>query len=60
MMAFRETGLVNIVIPLSVEFLGDGCFCDCNSLSSITLEPGSRLLGIQKSVFEEVPIVIKC
>jgi hypothetical protein len=60
MMAFRETGLINIVIPSLVEFLGDGCFCDCNSLSAITLEPGSRLPGIQESVVDEVPIVIKC
>jgi hypothetical protein len=48
--AFRETGLVEIILPSSVEFLGESCFSLCRSLSSVTFESGSILLGIESEV----------
>jgi hypothetical protein len=38
--AFSETGLIEIVIPGSVEVMGANCFAECRSLSSITYETG--------------------
>jgi hypothetical protein len=49
--AFRETGLSEIVIPSSVEFLGNLCFCDSVGLQSVTLEPESRLRYIGEDAF---------
>jgi hypothetical protein len=40
--------LVEIVIPSSVEMLGERCFSGCRSLSSITFESGSRLSRIEE------------
>jgi hypothetical protein len=34
--AFNGTGLVEIILPASVEMLGESCFYDCGSLSSVT------------------------
>jgi hypothetical protein len=45
------TGLVEIIIPQSVEVLGEGCFADCSSLSSVIFEIGSRLSRIENEVF---------
>jgi hypothetical protein len=41
--AFLRTGLIEIIIPASVEVLGAGCFSKCRSLSSVQIEAGSRL-----------------
>jgi hypothetical protein len=40
--AFAETGLIEIVIPSSVDLIGADCFVECRLLSSITYEAGSR------------------
>jgi hypothetical protein len=46
--AFQESGLIEIVIPSSVEVLGVNCFAECKSLSSITYEAGSRLREVDR------------
>jgi hypothetical protein len=53
---FRETGLREIVIPASVEVLGEECFLGCTLLQSITFEQGSRLREVGRSAFSEVPV----
>jgi hypothetical protein len=35
--------LKSVLVPASIEILGDGCFGDCSTLSEITFEPGSNL-----------------
>jgi hypothetical protein len=50
-LAFRETGLVEIIVPASVEVLSEYCFCLCRSLSSVTFEIGSRLPRIEAEAF---------
>jgi hypothetical protein len=50
--AFIRTGLVEIIVPASVEVLGDGCFSYCRSLSSVTFESGSTLLGVEREVLQ--------
>jgi hypothetical protein len=46
--------LVDIILPSSVEVLGDFCFAEYESLSSVTFESGSRLLGIERAVESRV------
>jgi hypothetical protein len=48
--AFFGTGLIEIIIPASVEVLGVMCFLDCGSLSSVTFEEGSKLEGRGREV----------
>jgi hypothetical protein len=48
--AFIGTSLIEIILPSSVEVLNAGCFAECESLSSITFESGSRLQGIEREV----------
>jgi hypothetical protein len=55
--AFTQTGLVEIVIPASVEFLGEGCFAGCRSLTSLTFESGSRLSRIENWLFHETGLI---
>jgi hypothetical protein len=45
------SGLKSIIIPSSVEVLGEFCFSNCHSLSSITFESDSHLQRIEKSAF---------
>jgi hypothetical protein len=45
--------LVEIILPASVEALGEECFSKCRSLSSVTFESVSRLLGIEKEVLHQ-------
>jgi hypothetical protein len=47
---FKETGLVGIILPASVKILGERCFAGCKSLSSVTFESGSQLLGRESEV----------
>jgi hypothetical protein len=54
--AFRETGLVEMILPASVEFLGEECFSDCRSLSSVTFEQKSRLPRVCPNTFMGVPV----
>jgi hypothetical protein len=42
-----------MIVPASVEILGESCFADCGSLSSVTFESGSKLLGIEEEVLRQ-------
>jgi hypothetical protein len=44
---FKGSGLVEIILPASIGFLGEGCFFDCKYLSSVRFQSGSRLQGIE-------------
>jgi hypothetical protein len=48
--AFIRSGLVEIILPSSIEVLGEKCFAECEALSSVTFEAGSTLLGIEMEV----------
>jgi hypothetical protein len=52
-MAFSGTGLVEIILPASVEVLGEECFSSCESLSSIAFEFGSKFLGNEKEILSQ-------
>jgi ABC-type phosphate transport system permease subunit len=54
---FGETGLVEIIIPGSVEVMDENCFGQCRSLSSITVESGSRLSRIRAQAFIETGLI---
>jgi dextranase len=49
---FQGSGLPGIVLPSSVEVLGEWCFSGCPSLTSITFESGSKLQRIEESAFK--------
>jgi hypothetical protein len=51
--AFAGTGLIEIVIPSSVEILCQGCFLGSGSHTSLKFESVSRLSRIGKGAFEE-------
>jgi hypothetical protein len=51
------TGLVEIILPASVEILGDECFSLCGSLYSVTFESGSRLSRIEGRAFSETGFI---
>jgi hypothetical protein len=55
--AFYGTGLIEIIIPASIEFLGERCFAKCKSLSSITFESGSRLSRIEAGAFYRTGLI---
>jgi hypothetical protein len=48
---FSGTGLIEIILPSSVEVLCESCFSECKSLFSVTFESGSRLSRIEKWAF---------
>jgi hypothetical protein len=48
--------LIEIIIPASVEVLGDECFCKCIRLQSVTFEPGSRLREVGRKAFSGVAV----
>jgi hypothetical protein len=50
---FSGTDLVEIILPASVEVLGEGCFAECRSLSWVTFESGSRFLGIEREILAQ-------
>jgi hypothetical protein len=52
--AFRENGLVEIIILASVEALGELCFSLRRSLSSVALESVSRLREVSLNAFWDV------
>jgi hypothetical protein len=41
--ALNVTGLIEIILPSSVEVLGERCFAHCKSLSSMRFESRSKL-----------------
>jgi hypothetical protein len=43
--AFCGSGLTSIHLPASVAVIGEFCFSDCRSLTSITLDPASEFCG---------------
>jgi hypothetical protein len=48
--------LIEIIVPSSVEVLGEKCFSDCGSLSSVIFESGSRSREIRQEAFWGVSI----
>jgi hypothetical protein len=56
-MAFCFAGLVEIIIPASVEFLDERYFTKVGSLSSDRFESGSMLSRIGKWTFYETGFV---
>jgi hypothetical protein len=46
-----------MILPSSVEVLGERCFSHCGSLSSITFESGSRLSRIEKWTFSQTGLI---
>jgi hypothetical protein len=42
--------LIEMILPSSVKVLGELCFSECKSLSSVRCESGSRLLEIEREV----------
>jgi hypothetical protein len=55
--AFSQTGLIEIILPSSIEVLDEGCFSNCRSLSSVTFESGSRLSRIEKKAFSQTGLI---
>jgi hypothetical protein len=55
--AVCQTGLIEMILPASVEFLGEECFFECTSLSSITFESGSRLSRIEANAFYQTGLI---
>jgi hypothetical protein len=45
--AFNETGLVEMIVPSSVAFLGDRCFAKCKSLSSVRFGSWSKIVSFE-------------
>jgi hypothetical protein len=54
---FIGTCLIEIILPSSVEVLGESCFYRCGSLSSVTFESGSRLSRIESRAFTGLCLV---
>ena len=48
---FQGSGLVSIHIPANVEVLGDSIFRACNSLTTVTFAPGSKLAALPRRAF---------
>jgi hypothetical protein len=55
--AFFGTGLVEIICPASVEYLGVSCFSECRSLSSIRFKSRSKLSQIEMMAFFQTDLV---
>jgi hypothetical protein len=51
--AFYESGLTSIHLPAAVTVIGESCFGDCRSLTSITFESGSQLSQLAEGAFRE-------
>jgi hypothetical protein len=57
MSAFNLTGLVEIIIPSSIEIFNEECFFQCGFLFFVTFESGSRLSRIEKEAFRETGLI---
>ena len=55
--AFRESGLISIVISNLVTYIGVYAFLYCYSLTSVTFAPTSTIATIDSSAFAGTPIV---
>jgi hypothetical protein len=55
--ALTQTGLIEVVIPASVEIMGEGCFSGCISLASLIFESGSRLSRIEAGALCETGLI---
>jgi hypothetical protein len=55
--AFSKTNLKSIVIPKSVEVLGESCFLECRLLSSVRIESESKLTRIEKQTFARTGLI---
>ena len=55
-LAFSETSLSSILIPKSVNKIGDFCFTNCTLLKSITFEENSVLQYIGEKCFNGTQI----
>jgi hypothetical protein len=55
--AFAETGLIELVIPASIELLDEDCFLRCGSLTSLTFETGSKLSRIEKYTLQDSSLI---
>jgi hypothetical protein len=53
---FVEFVSVEVIIPSSVEVLGERCFEECRSLCSVIFESGSRLWEVGEGAFLGVSI----
>lgn len=51
--AFYNTGLISIIIPKSVVYLGVGVFCDCKELRTVVMYNSVNYLG--DNIFENCP-----
>jgi hypothetical protein len=49
--------LLEIILPASVEMLGEKCFTWCKPLSSVRFESGSRLSRIENEAFRVTGLV---
>jgi hypothetical protein len=54
---FTLTSLIEIIFPSSVEVLGEKCFADYRSPSSVTFESGSRLSQLERGVFSGTGLI---
>jgi hypothetical protein len=55
--AFSFCGLIEIIIPASVQVLGDKCFSGCRQLRSISFEQRSRLRQVGQNAFGDSSVV---
>ena len=51
--SFEGTALTHVIIPKSVQFLGEGCFKSCHNLISFEIPEDSSLSTIEYGVFED-------
>jgi hypothetical protein len=58
--AFCSSSLRRLIIPKSVEIIGECCFSSCDSLVDIFFECGSRLTAIQSSAFADTALKSAC
>ena len=50
--------LQTFVLPAQVEYVGYGAFMRCTSLTSVTVEPSSRLTNVDEAAFMDCPNLV--
>jgi hypothetical protein len=58
MYAFNGCRIGRIVIPKLVEVIGPDCFKDCQSLRSVEVEEGSRLVEIDGTMVQTITLFL--